>query len=180
MGRHKTVDREQVLDVAEEIVAKRGAAALTIDGVAKAAGISKGGVQSTFGTKEALVAAMLARWTKSYEEAYARRVGPDPSPVERVRAHADVTHQDTDAAQERVAGLLSILLQSPDHLEPTRRWYANRFQGLGEGTDFRLRLAFLATEGAFLLRYLNLLPLDRDLWDRVFADISRLLADESA
>jgi AcrR family transcriptional regulator len=59
MGRRQTIDREKVLAVAEDIVGQRGAAALTIDAVAKAAGITKGGVQSAFGTKEALIAAML-------------------------------------------------------------------------------------------------------------------------
>lgn len=43
MGRQRSIDRDKVLDTAEEIVATRGAAGLTIDAVAKAMGISKGG-----------------------------------------------------------------------------------------------------------------------------------------
>jgi AcrR family transcriptional regulator len=46
MGRYQPVDRDKVLDAAEAILRTRGIAALTIDAVAKAAGISKGGVQS--------------------------------------------------------------------------------------------------------------------------------------
>ena len=34
MGRQRSIDREKVLDVAEEIISTQGAAALTIDSVA--------------------------------------------------------------------------------------------------------------------------------------------------
>ncbi len=52
MGRKRTIDRDWVLTVAERIVGERGASALTIDAVANAAGITKGGVQSSFGTRK--------------------------------------------------------------------------------------------------------------------------------
>lgn len=55
MGRQRSIDRDKVLDIAEEIVATQGAAGLTIDAVAKAMGISKGGVQYCFGSKDALI-----------------------------------------------------------------------------------------------------------------------------
>ena len=78
MGRRRTIDRDHVLAVAEGIVAQRGAAALTIDAVAKAAGISKGGVQSSFGTKEGLIAAMLQYWLQDYAQRARALAGDDP------------------------------------------------------------------------------------------------------
>lgn len=62
MGRQRTIDRDKVLDAAENIVLNQGAAALTIDAVAKSMGISKGGVQYCFGNKDALIDAMFERW----------------------------------------------------------------------------------------------------------------------
>ncbi|CAI1250325.1 transcriptional repressor BetI [Serratia liquefaciens] len=59
MGRQRSIDRDKVLDVAEEIVATQGAAGLTIDSVARAMGISKGGVQYCFGSKDAMIDAMF-------------------------------------------------------------------------------------------------------------------------
>ncbi|SQI41513.1 Uncharacterised protein [Serratia plymuthica] len=41
MGRQRSIDRDKVLDAAEEIVANQGAAGLTIDSVAKAMGSPK-------------------------------------------------------------------------------------------------------------------------------------------
>lgn len=51
MGRQRSIDRDKVLDIAEEIVATQGAAGLTIDAVAKAMGISKGGCSIALAAK---------------------------------------------------------------------------------------------------------------------------------
>ena len=53
-GRPRTIDRDKVLDAAEDIVMAQGASGLTFDALAKAAGITKGGLQYCFGTKENL------------------------------------------------------------------------------------------------------------------------------
>ena len=61
MGRRRTIDRDQLLDAAEAVIAREGAAGLTIDAVAKEMGITKGGVQYCFGTKDALIDAIFER-----------------------------------------------------------------------------------------------------------------------
>ena len=45
MSKPRSIDRDLVLDMAEKIVTENGPAALTFDAVARAAGITKGGVQ---------------------------------------------------------------------------------------------------------------------------------------
>lgn len=177
MGRRQTIDRDHVLEVAENIIAGQGASALTIDAVAKAAGISKGGVQSCFGTKEAMIAAMLRRWMEDDQRRFEDSAGAHPSPVDRIRAHITTTHLHDDASHARAAGLLAVLLQTPEHLDETRQWYRTRLADFDAADpQSRLsRLAFLATEGAFFLRFFGLMAMDRDQWDAVFADIQRLL-----
>ncbi len=64
MGRRRTIDRDQLLDAAEAVISREGAAGLTIDAVAKEMGITKGGVQYCFGTKDALIDAIFERWGK--------------------------------------------------------------------------------------------------------------------
>lgn len=59
MTRKPSIDKARLLEAAEHIIVARGAAALSFDAIAKAAGVSKGGVQNTFGTKEGLLAALL-------------------------------------------------------------------------------------------------------------------------
>ena len=74
-GRPRSIDRDKVLDAAEGIVAAEGAAGLTFDAVARAAGITKGGVQYCFGTKDKLIEAMIDRWSADNNEASMLAVG---------------------------------------------------------------------------------------------------------
>lgn len=182
MGRRKVIDREMVLEAAERIVGTSGASGLTFEAVATAAGITKGGVQSCFGSKEALIDALLRRWGALYAADVARRVAPDADPLARARAHVRSTAEADDAASARAAGLLAALLQSPEHLGWIRGWYAERFRDLDaiEGTEGdRARVAFLAAEGLFFLRHLGLADMGRTAWERHFEEVAALLASDA-
>ena len=61
MGRKRTIDREAVLDAAERVVARDGAANLTLDAVASEAGISKASVLYYAKTKQAVIEAVIRR-----------------------------------------------------------------------------------------------------------------------
>ena len=61
MGRRKTVTVEQILDAAEIVVANVGPVGLTLDAVAKQAGIGKATVVYDFKTKQALIEALVKR-----------------------------------------------------------------------------------------------------------------------
>ncbi|AZK64836.1 TetR family transcriptional regulator [Pectobacterium versatile] len=182
MGRHKSINRACVLDAAEQIVRTQGTAALTIDAVAKAAGVTKGGIQSCFGTKDELIHAMYQRWEDEFDEMAAVCIGTDDSREARVRAHVDITYR-TDAAEgDRAAGMMASLLNTPEHLARSQAWYDSQLAGLDlnsqEGRD--ARLAFLASEGAFLLRYFGFMAVDDETWKAIFSDISRLLPERTA
>ena len=178
MGRPKTIDRQGVLDAAESVIATDGAGGLTFEAVAKAAGVTKGGVQSCFGTKEALIEALLERWGTTYDADVARLAGPGATAEARVHAHIQTTAQADDSSSARSAALVATLLQSPQHLQWVRKWYAARFSELDavdEPAALNARLAFLATEGLFFLRHFGLMPMSRQAWDRSFADIEHLV-----
>ncbi|KFI32916.1 TetR family transcriptional regulator [Haematobacter missouriensis] len=57
MGRKQTIDRAEILRAVETVVARDGAAGLTIGAVAAEMGISKAGVLYDFGSKEGLILA---------------------------------------------------------------------------------------------------------------------------
>lgn len=178
MGRKQTINRETVLDAAENVVSEHGAAGLTIDAVAKAAGITKGGVQSCVGNKESMVEAMLARWGARYDLHVAALKGFSDSPVDALKAHLEATHRNKDNSSSRSAVLLSALLQSPDNLGWVRNWYSQRRQELMNDMDDRddiRRIAFLATEGLFFLKHFKLMELPSDEWERNAAAIKCLL-----
>src|SRR3546814_4107436 len=61
MARPRTIDRDAVLDAAQRVVARDGAAGLTLEAVAAEAGISKASVLYDYGTKQALMKALIER-----------------------------------------------------------------------------------------------------------------------
>ncbi|AGP44743.1 transcriptional regulator BetI [Serratia plymuthica] len=181
MGRQRSIDRDKVLDAAEEIVANQGAAGLTIDSVAKAMGISKGGVQYCFGSKDALIDAMFERWGKAYDTLFDAIAGENPSATTAVQAHMQATRSSDQASSAKAAGLMATLIQTPEHLDSTREWYRSRIAGLDLSTEQgrRARLAFLATEGAFMLRFFGLMNIDQQEWDAMFTDMQALILAQS-
>ncbi|WP_199742041.1 TetR/AcrR family transcriptional regulator [Vulcaniibacterium tengchongense] len=169
-----------MLEAAEAVIAETGAAGLTFESVAAAAGVTKGGIQSCFASKEALIEALLRRWGALYDADVARLSGPGSTARDRVRAHVRSTAEADDAANARAAALLAALLQSPDNLAWARDWYAERFGDLKalDGPEaVRARLAFLATEGLFFLRHFGLVSMTRREWERHFDDIAGLLPE---
>lgn len=106
VGRRKTIDRNSVVDAAEAVVAERGSSALTISAVAEVAGITKGGVQSCFGTKEALIAAILDRWMGDYERCFEAALGDERNPRSRIVAHLAVTCDEDQASRRVLRGCL--------------------------------------------------------------------------
>ncbi len=171
MSRPKSIDRGLVLDAAERIVVEQGASHLTFESVSREVGVTKGGIQSCFGTKEGLVTAMLKRWGESYEEAV-RHLPDSPSPFQHAKDHVRLTAVAHDL-NARSASLLAALMQSKEQLSFARGWYARHFEGFDLQSEHgrRARLAFFATEGIFLLRYLGLADIAQSDWDDFFKDV---------
>lgn len=180
MSRPRSIDRDSVLEVAESIVVQHGASELTFDAVARGAGITKGGVQSCFGTKEGLIAAMLERWNLAYESEKAALVNQArPEELTPIEQHVRVT-ATAHSLNARSASLLAALLQSKEQVSGIRDWYAAQLAHIDTSTDDgrRARLAFLATEGAFMLRYMGLADIDEANWREIFGDIERCAAPQ--
>ena len=108
---------------------------------------------------------------------FAEAGGNGQTPVGRVLAHIETTRRHDAAAHTRAASLLTALLQTPEHLVEARRWYEARLKGLECDTEEgrQATLAFLAAEGAFFLRFFGLLSIDHKQWERIFADIGKLV-----
>jgi len=178
VGRKQTINRETVLNAAERVVSISGAAGLTIDAVAKAADISKGGVQSCFGNKESLIEAMLIRWGTSYDRQIDSLIHSSEIPITTLKAHIRATVSDIDSNTSRSAVLLSALLNSPGYLVWIRDWYSRQHRvctGEKQSENYIHPIVFLATEGLFFLRYFKLLELSAKEWELTAEAIERLL-----
>lgn len=169
MGRKPTITRDRLLDLAEEIVRSGGAKALTVDALARSAGVSKGGVQYSFASKEDLVKALVERWTNQFDEML--EVDGETSAPELVRRYLRAMRASQQALNAKMAGLMIGYLQDPANLQETRQWYRGMFRRLDTGTAEAqaARVAFLAVEGLFLLRIVGI---DEDgTWDAFLDDV---------
>lgn len=170
MARKPSINKANLLDAAEQIILARGAGALSFDTIAKAAGVSKGGVQSAFGTKEALLTALYEHLDNGYEKRFnaARAAG-----ASSVNAYVDAVLTATSVVNQRIAALSLAVTQEPESRAYLRAWYAQAFGQLSadtpEGRQEILRLC--ALEGSLMLRFMDLLSLKDSDWAKVFADL---------
>lgn len=173
MGRKPTITRDRLLDVAEDIVRNGGAAALTIGALAQAAGISKGGVQYSFASKDDLVHGLIDRWTSQFDAMLEGAAADDP--VDFTRRYIAATRVSQQAMNAKMAGLMVGYLEDPANLRATRDWYRGIFARLGgESVEaVAARVAFLAVEGLFLMRINGI---DEDgAWGRFLDDVETML-----
>lgn len=191
MGRRQSIDRDSVLDAAERVVARDGALALTLDAVATEAGVSKGGVQYCYNTKDALIEAMVDRVMTSYDDSVKRYLAAHSGePSARVLAHVEATRAEDVASGARSSALLASLVRAPDYQRAIKKGYREIFDGVDAGSNAesganssasdRALIAMLAAEGAFLLRGLGLHDIGEQEWERVFAAIRKLVTDAPA
>lgn len=152
MGRKPTITRERLLEIAEGIVRREGAAGLTIDALARATGISKGGVQYSFPSKEDLVRALIERWTHQFDELFGEMDGVPPADL--VRNYIKLMRRSQAAMNAKMAGLMIAYIQNPENITETREWYRSMFKRLDDGASDTqaARVALLAVEGLFMLR----------------------------
>lgn len=124
--------RRMVLDAAARLVAERGAG-ISLDLVAQAAGVSKGGLLHHFRSREALFAGLVEEWLGRFDAAVERHVDPGdraPGRLTRayIRANFDADVADLDDKLWRNPAILSVLMTMPGVLrladESDRRWRA--------------------------------------------------------
>ncbi len=178
--------RDKLLDAAESVVQREGVGRLTLDAVAREAGLSKGGVLYHFGTKDALIGALVARLYETFEYDIERvvRVSPD-EPGRWTRAYVTATvapgPEQAELTREVSAGLLAAIATDPALLDPLRaRYDAWQERIEHDGIDPALAtLVRLAVDGLWLADLFGLAPPARPLREKVLAALYAL-TEESA
>lgn len=175
MARGSKISRESLLEAAERLVQEKGSAALTIGALAMEAGVSKGGVQAMFGTKEALILSLVRHWLDREQTEFRTKLEAQPN-ADPTMLHIAQTQRLDDASHAKIAALLALASHSPQHSGIAQDWYAERANGFRAETDAerQKRLAFLATEGVYFLRFLVGVRFDEAAWEDIFRDIRAL------
>jgi AcrR family transcriptional regulator len=168
--------RDRLLDAAERVVVESGATHLTLDAVAKSAGVSKGGLLYHFPSKEALLESMLSRHFKDVDAEVAKRLEHRASKARRgngsSRRAAKPSRADVFSERVRVllelhperpaigAAMVAASADNPDHMAVCRAEYRkilDEFARLPGGFE-RTALVLLAVQGLLLAELLHLSP----------------------
>lgn len=177
MGRKPTISRESLLVIAEDIVNAEGPQALTIDALAKAAGISKGGVQYSFASKDELIKGLVDRWTTQFDALV--HDAENSSPTEFVRSYIAAMRSSQAAIDAKMAGLMIAYMQNPQNRLHTAQWYQSVLNKMGHSREGRAaRTAFLAMEGLITLRIWGVD--DGVEWQSQLDDVEALLPVDTA
>lgn len=175
--------RDRLLDAAEDVLSTGGATTLTLEAVATAAGVSKGGLLHHFGTKDLLVIAMAQRAAAEWHAevcAAIERVPPGPGRVSRALLQTCAASGEAwnERIRRRSAALFAVLLHRPELIaelkspcEEVRCWLAN--DGLAEGVSDAVMAAI---DGLWMYWVTGLVTLDEALLRRVRLGLERLIA----
>lgn len=85
-------NRRRILDAARQLFADRGAEHVSMDEVARSAGVGKGTIYRRFGDKAGLAVALLDQQERRLQQAAIRGpapLGPDAAPLQRLEAFLD-------------------------------------------------------------------------------------------
>lgn len=141
--------RERILDELETLLIDEGAGVLTMDRVAEAAGLSKGGLIYHFPTKEALLAGFQERVAKVGDRGAARMLADPAGAVEYYIFSAAPPASDLDRtilAAPRLSGAEHPEIRELMH-DMTRKWV--RVMSHVTGHEALARLMLLIGDGVY-------------------------------
>jgi len=158
--------RTELFQAAQKIINSEGVSKLTLDNVAKEAGISKGGLLHYFPNKNTLIKENIEHVLNNYSEGMEALDEKDDSPGQFLRSYAEVSLNNP---QQLSAGLLAAIAVNPELLQPIQDHY-DHWQKKIETDDLDPVLATivrLAVDGLWFCDMFGLAHLENDMREQV-------------
>jgi AcrR family transcriptional regulator len=155
--------RERLLDAAERVVVESGATHLTLDAVAKSAGVSKGGLLYHFPSKEALLQGMVTRHFQEVDAEVDKRLASragKPSRADMFRERMRVLLELNPGRPGVGVAMLAASADNAEQMAVCRAEYRkllDEFAKLPGGFEGTAQV-LLAVQGLLLAELLHLSP----------------------
>lgn len=176
MARLRTIDENTILDAAERVIVENGAANLTLDAVAAAAGISKGSVVRDCGSKQDLIRAIVRRRFGEYQAMLddAEQAQAEQGPKARLAAHITVAVVGLPAEQRVAAMQLCSSLSNDTALDGIVAEHYRREIAAISAAGPGAILVFLAVEGMKSLEFFGNYKWSDEERELILAKITKL------
>jgi AcrR family transcriptional regulator len=176
--------REAVLKAAAQIIARQGSGAFTIEAVAHAAGVTKGGVLHHFPSKEALIIGLIDQVIEAFDARVAEALAAEPAgkPGRWLRAYIRTVFSVQYEDANLLPALAAVVAADPQTLSRIRRGFeASQQAAVQDGLDPLLATIIrLAVDGVVFARSLNVDVLDEPASQAVYAELFRLTGEAPA
>ena len=184
MGRKRRIDQSIILDATERVVVREGAANLTLDAVAKEAGIGKATVLYDFKSKQALIEAVIDRAfvtdNARHAALEAELAGDGDLAIRgRIRGAANMPPEDFRPVALNLSAALVLDSNLRRKMQANQATAIQRILKTSESPRGAL-LAYLAVEGLKFLELLDFHRFDDAERSRIIAEIDWLAGADPA
>ena len=170
--------KDRILNAAARVVQLVGAGHLTIDAVAKQAGLSKGGMLYHYPNKRSLLGGMVQHVIAStLEHVACYQADHTDEHNMTVRALIFALQQSDETERAMSLAILAAAAEDPGLLDPARVVFADLFRLIKAEGEMGVVL-LLAIEGLRFVGMLNLLPLDSEELSTIHQQL-RNIAEET-
>lgn len=179
--------REAILDAAEALASDVGANHMSLDAVAKKAGISKGGLLYQFPSKVALLKGMLERYVERLEapqRGRKKKANGAMAEAQRLLAARLAVRGKQNIAKERRGsfGMIAAIAEQPALLDPIRDAHTRIWKKLREtSSDPEMTLlTWFALEGLLYVELFATSPLSKSERAKFVKRLEAIAAQASA
>jgi AcrR family transcriptional regulator len=155
-----------ILEAANTVILRDGVTKLTLEAVAREAGVSKGGLLYHYPSKDALIRGLIAHYFAQFEADLARYLAADPVEHGRfARAFVNATFDDAKRELSRRASLFAAVAYNPELLNELRAHFAGyQERTVRDGLEpTHATLLRLAADGLWFAELLQLAPPEKEL-----------------
>lgn len=167
----------ELFKAAQRIINSKGVSHLTLENIAKEAGISKGGLLHYFPNKNALISESIKEVLENYSEEMEELDAKDDNAGHFLRSYTEVSLNNP---QQLTSGLLAAIAINPDLLKPIQDHYKN-WQSKIEDDELDPVLATiirLAVDGLWFCDIFGLAPPEKELRKDILEKLIHLTQNE--
>lgn len=170
-------NRKLILDCATELIAEVGLEKWTLEGLAKKAGLSKGGVLHHFPKKEAIIEELFKASVDSFQQAIEQEKGKGVSlPLAYLKA---AIQSNVDEGAKSSQMVFQALWNSPDYRTLLRQWNRDHLIADTESTSPEDLIAVLVADGLWFANIYGTFDISMKQAERIEQVIKTLLSNYS-